>query len=119
MNGPALVLLGNTHELTLGPATPKPTAITDGQLEANVVGWVAVDGKAEAGVWEATPGSFTAIRDGYHEVCQVLSGKATVVSDSGDAIEVGAGDLFVMPAGWSGTWHVHETLRKTYVTIVI
>ena len=114
---PALVLLSAADTRSLGEAVPRPTTTTPGQLESNATAWTAADGAVTTGVWEATPGSFTAIRDGYHEICQVLSGRATVVSESGDSIEVGAGDLFVMPTGWRGVWHVHETIRKTYVTV--
>ena len=114
---PALVLLSAADTCPIGAALPKPTSTTPGQVESSLTAWTATDGAAETGIWEATPGSFTAVRDGYHEICQVLSGRATVVSESGDSIEVGAGDLFVMPTGWRGVWHVHETLRKTYVTI--
>jgi uncharacterized cupin superfamily protein len=114
---PALALLRGTHTLSLGPASEKLTSTTSGQVESSVTAWTAVDGAVEAGVWEATPGTFTAVRDSYHEVCQVLSGRATVVSDSGESIEVGSGDLFVMPIGWRSVWQVHETIRKTYVTI--
>jgi len=28
-----------------------------------------------------------------------------------------AGSALVLPAGWSGRWDIHETLRKLYVTI--
>ncbi|GAB3119400.1 cupin domain-containing protein [Glaciibacter psychrotolerans] len=114
-----LVLLADAVTTTLGEARPKPTATTPGQRESSVVAWTSPDGVTETGVWEASPGSFTATRDGYHEICQILSGRATIESDGGQTTEVSAGDLFVMPTGWSGTWHVAETLRKTYVTVTV
>lgn len=70
-------------------------------------------------MWEANVGSFTAVRDGHHEVCYLLSGKVTVESDNGDVRELGAGDLFVMPSGWQGTWHIHEPVRKVFVVVPI
>jgi uncharacterized cupin superfamily protein len=27
-----------------------------------------------------------------------------------------AGDLAAFPRGWAGTWEIHETLTKAYVT---
>lgn len=69
----------------------------------------------ETGIWEAGPGEFAATRVGYHEVCQILSGRATITEENGTVLELAAGDLFVTPAGWRGTWLVHETLRKVYV----
>jgi uncharacterized cupin superfamily protein len=101
---------------SIGPHGPKQTSITEGQTEANMSIWKAVEG-TEAGVWEANVGSFTAIRDGHHEVCYLLSGKVTIESDNGDVRELGAGDLLVMPSGWQGVWHVHEPVRKVYVVV--
>jgi len=31
-----------------------------------------------------------------------------------DGGELGAGDMAVFPKGWSGTWDIHETIRKVY-----
>ena len=28
--------------------------------------------------------------------------------------EIGVGDIAVFPLGWSGTWEIHETVRKVY-----
>lgn len=69
------------------------------------------------GVWECTPGTFRASRDDYHEICGILSGSATVTSDAGEPVMLGPGDLLVTPQGWTGTWEVHETLRKLYVIV--
>lgn len=110
---PAAVLIAGAASIPLGERRPKPTSTTPGQSEADVTSWAA-DG-LETGVWEAGPGEFTATRVGYHEVCQILSGRATITEENGTVIELAAGDLFVTPAGWRGTWLVHETLRKVFV----
>lgn len=99
----------------LGQHAPKATATTEGMSEASLEVWSA--DSLDVGVWEATPGSFTAFRDNYHEVCQILSGSVTITSEGGDPVRVGAGDTVVMPAGWKGLWEVHETIRKTYVIL--
>jgi len=49
------------------------------------------------------------------EVFVVLAGRATVVVDDGPVLEVGPGDVGLLPAGARTTWTVHETLRKVYV----
>ncbi|WP_042434667.1 cupin domain-containing protein [Streptacidiphilus anmyonensis] len=110
------VVLHRAEKAELGAFAPKPTSTTEGQQEALCTVWTAPEG-VEAGVWEATPGRFTATREGYHEVCQILSGRATVTPTGGEPVEIGPGDTLVTPAGWTGVWEVHETLRKTYVTI--
>ena len=84
--------------------------------EAALVVWSAPEG-VETGIWEATPGRFGATRDGYHEVCQILSGRATLAPTGGEPVQIGPGDTLVTPAGWTGVWEVHETLRKTYVVL--
>ena len=110
---PSAVLVSGAAGIRLGERRPKPTTMTPGQTEADVTSWAA-DG-LETGVWEAGPGEFTATRVGYHEVCQILSGRATITEENGTVLELAAGDLFVTPAGWRGTWLVHETLRKVFV----
>lgn len=102
-------------ERDLGPATPKPTALTEGVLEASDALW-AVPG-VDVGYWECTPGRFAATRDGYTEVCQFLSGRVTIEVDGEEPVTFGAGDTLITPSGWRGTWDVHETVRKLYVII--
>lgn len=113
---PEFIAQLHAEDVALGAFKVKATAITPDVSDANAVVWAA--DHAEVGVWECTPGSFSARRDGYTEVCHFLSGKVTVETTGGASVTLGAGDILVMPAGWTGTWHVHETVRKTYVTIV-
>ena len=49
------------------------------------------------------------------EVFVVLSGRATVEVVDGPTLEIGPGDVGLLPAGARTTWTVHETLRKVYV----
>ena len=64
-----LIHLRAATTAVLGDFEPKPTANTDGMLEASLEVWSA--DSLDVGVWAATPGSFSAFRDGYHEVCQI------------------------------------------------
>lgn len=103
----------DANTVKLPAPTPKPTSL-DGQLETSLDIWTSLDGGFETGVWECAPGHFTATRDGYDEVATILSGTATVVDANGVTTKLRAGSVFVTPAGWSGTWTVHESLRKVY-----
>ena len=67
-----------------------------------------------AGVWEGEPGQWT-IRYTEHEYCEILQGVSVIRDEQGNAKTVRAGDRFVIPAGFSGTWEVLETCRKVYV----
>nr|WP_240940750.1 cupin domain-containing protein [Planosporangium flavigriseum] len=69
------------------------------------------------GIWECDPGEFTASRDGYSEICTILSGSGTVVGEDGVSADIGPGSLLVLPMGWRGTWVIKEKMRKTYVMI--
>lgn len=102
-------------EAAIGPHTPKPTSLTDGQTEAVRSLWE--QGRVDTGIWECTPGTFTAERDGHTEICTILSGSVTLEVEGEEPEHLKAGDVFVMPSGWKGVWHVHEPLRKHYTTI--
>jgi uncharacterized cupin superfamily protein len=111
MNIEQIAALG-TLETDLGEWAPKPTAVTEGVRERSVTIWEGPG--IDVGLWECTPGTFTARRDTYTESCVFLSGHATLEDEHG-SIEYRAGDVLVTPQGWVGLWHVHETVRKVYV----
>lgn len=46
---------------------------------------------------------------GYHEICQILAGRATLTGEDGQTVELAPGSTVVLPDGWRGTWDVHET----------
>ncbi|WP_121062629.1 cupin domain-containing protein [Chachezhania antarctica] len=100
----------------LGPFASKPTTLTDEQEEASAMLWQAPDGHMKIGVWECTPGHFTADRTAAGEYCHILSGRASVTNaDGSGAREIGPGDLLVLPKGWSGEWVIHEHMRKLFL----
>jgi uncharacterized cupin superfamily protein len=71
------------------------------------------EGDASAGVWECTPGPSRWLLE-THEVIHLVAGRMTVTPDGGPATEITAGDVAVFPRGWSGTWDIHEAVRKVY-----
>jgi uncharacterized protein len=72
------------------------------------------DGPRSAGIWECTPGPSYWGMGEENEMIQILAGRMTVTPDGGEPVELGAGDLAVFPKDWSGTWDIHETIRKVY-----
>ncbi|WP_434058848.1 cupin domain-containing protein [Escherichia coli] len=40
-----------------------------------------------------------------------------MVSDTGERVDHKAGDMVLIPNGWSGTWEIHEHFKKQYITI--
>jgi uncharacterized cupin superfamily protein len=100
---------------SIGAHVVKPTAVTPGMTEALAEFWAS--GLATVGFWECTEGEFTARRDGYSEVCHLLSGEVSVVTTGGATVRIGPGDTLVMPSGWVGSWIVHAPVRKLYIII--
>ena len=74
---------------------------------------VWADGGASGGIWQCTPGpSHWSLQT--NEVIHLVAGRMTVTPDDGESTEIGAGDMAVFPRGWSGSWDIHETVRKVY-----
>jgi uncharacterized cupin superfamily protein len=71
-------------------------------------------GQFSAGVWEGEVGQWT-VHYSEHEYCEILQGVSVLRDQQGNAKTLCAGDRFVIPAGFSGTWEVLESCRKHYV----
>jgi len=67
-----------------------------------------------AGVWEGAVGQWT-VSYSEHEYCEIVQGVSVIRDEAGNARTVRAGDRFVIPAGFKGTWEVLEACRKVYV----
>ena len=111
-----LQTFGDLPSIPIGEFAPKPTTLTDGQMEAAQSLWTSDGGLTSIGVWECTPGHFTADRTRAGEYCHIISGTATVSnSDGSKSRDIGPGDLLVLPQGWTGEWVIHEHMRKLFV----
>ncbi|HEV7417840.1 cupin domain-containing protein [Tianweitania sediminis] len=94
---------------------PKPTSLEGDQQEAATTLWQSPDGRLEVGVWECTPGRFTADRSTSTEICHFISGVVEMTDAEGQKRKLGAGDLLVLPRGWKGEWCIIERTRKLYL----
>lgn len=74
-------------------------------------------GKFSCGTWESTAGHWQVEYD-EEEYCEILSGMSVVRDRAGQEKVFRAGDRFVIPSGFSGTWEVVESCRKVYVAYV-
>ena len=45
----------------------------------------------------------------------IVAGRMTVTPDGGESVEIATGGTAVFPLGWTGTWQIHDTIRKVYV----
>jgi uncharacterized cupin superfamily protein len=66
-----------------------------------------------AGIWTCQTGKFR-IDFGRAEFIQLIEGVVTVTDAEGVAKTYRAGDAFVTPAGFSGTWEVIEPVKKHF-----
>jgi uncharacterized protein len=109
-----VALVVHPDPLALGLRPDEPLTVVGGEPEAFVCELYR-DDRVQCGVWEVTPGAFTAENAGFAEHMHVLRGAATVTSEDGTSVELGPGVSFVAPDGWRGRWEVRETVRKIYV----
>jgi len=109
---PALVSFDNPVETS--ESSPAPDRLLAGQPRQRVANHYA-DASQQffAGVWSSTRGKWR-VRYTENEFCHILEGRVIIVSDGGERREFAAGDSFVVPSGFSGTWEVVEDCRKVY-----
>ena len=74
------------------------------------------EGGFQVGVWECTPGGWVIENRPDSETVRILNGRARLTNADGDSVELQAGDVLVLPKGWSGRWDILETVRKFYAT---
>jgi uncharacterized cupin superfamily protein len=89
-----------------------PGQVVSGDPRVGAAGITAADG-VEVGVWAHTVGVSTDVE--ADEVFVVLSGRARIDLEDGTALEVGPGDVGILPPGARTRWTIHEDLRKVYV----
>ena len=97
-------------------STPDPERILSGSPRQTVQNHYADPSEQFfAGIWSSTPGKWR-VRYTEHEFCHLTSGSVVVTSEEGERWEFWAGDSFVIPAGFAGTWEVIEDCSKLYAT---
>lgn len=113
-------LLNSLNSLEFPPLAVKPTAVDDtSPSDASVGSLNIAASNADLGFWQCSPGSFKTARDGVNEVVLILEGRGTLISDSGERLDHQAGDLVLIPNGWSGVWEIHEHLKKYYAVYTV
>jgi uncharacterized cupin superfamily protein len=71
-------------------------------------------GALKAGVWASEPKRLE-IAYTSDEFCVLLEGEVTLTDADGHATTHKAGDAFLIPAGFKGTWENPVPVRKYYV----
>jgi uncharacterized cupin superfamily protein len=82
--------------------------------DTTLEGFRSADGVLSTGTWAHAPGILH-IQGDYDEVCVLLAGHVRLTASSGYTAEFKAGETFVIPKGFRGTWETIEPVRKHYV----
>lgn len=99
-------------ELTAWPLPPE--WVIEGAPDASgTVLSRSPDSRIIRGIWRCTPGRFS-WQFSYDETLVVLEGRATIEFDTGETVNVGAGDMAFFGRGHGSTWTVHETVLKGF-----
>jgi uncharacterized cupin superfamily protein len=67
-----------------------------------------------AGIWQSEVGKWR-ISYTEEEYCKIIEGTSILTDPSGVAVTVSAGESFVIPSGFTGTWEVVTPTRKEFV----
>lgn len=120
MSNPQVKVLRSLDTLAFAELALKPTATNGTEpRDATDGAYGAKASHVDLGFWQCSPGSFKTARTGVNEVILVLEGRATLVSEAGERVDHQAGDMVLIPDGWSGVWEIHEHFKKHYITISV
>lgn len=93
---------------------PEPDRILEGRPAHRACNaFTDASGQLFCGRWSSTPGKWR-VRYTENELCVITAGRVTIASAAGERQSFAAGDAFVVPAGFEGTWTVHEECTKFY-----
>ncbi|WP_339845578.1 cupin domain-containing protein [uncultured Halopseudomonas sp.] len=94
---------------------PAPEKVRSGDPAQSVCNhYSSPCGQFSSGTWECVPGHWE-VSYSEHEYCEILEGVSILHDDQGGSRKLEAGDRFVIPAGFVGSWEVIERTRKVYV----
>lgn len=95
-------------------SNPSPEKILSGIPRARVSTQYS-DGTQQffCGIWTSTSGKWR-VRYTEHEFCVLIEGRVRIESAAGERLDLRAGDAFVVPAGFEGSWEVTEPCKKWF-----
>jgi uncharacterized protein len=100
--------------VTAEVSAPAADRLIDGSPEQRVANYFTdPSGQFFAGRWSSTRGTWR-VRYTENELCVMMAGRVVLTADDGAVSLFGAGDAFVVPAGFSGTWEVVVDCTKIY-----
>lgn len=119
MNRPTVLLLNSAPDAA-GAGTPEdyflaPEKLITGNPKQTLwMHYTDPTNQYVVGIWRSEPGKWR-IRYTEEEYCRMLDGVSVITDEAGHAVTLCAGDEFVVPGGFVGTWEVVETSTKRFV----
>jgi hypothetical protein len=102
---------GTEEKLELDPARLAAGSPLPEQFVRNA--YTDASGRFFAGTWRSSVGAWR-VTYTENEMCVLTAGRIRITDDQGRQVTYGAGDSFVIPAGFSGLWEVLEPAQKFY-----
>jgi uncharacterized protein len=77
-------------------------------------------GQFFSGTWSAGVGAWRVVYDAHEEeFCQLLAGEALLTDAQGTQTHLHAGEAFVIPGGFTGTWENLTPVTKHYAIMLL
>ena len=111
------LIVGNVAELLANMSSDNPPKKVVAGNPALFSNEIAEKPELYAGVWSSTVGSWEIEAWPVHEVMVIQSGRVRLTDRAGKPTEFGAGEMVVVPKGWSGLWETLEDVEKVYVIV--
>lgn len=86
-----------------------------GQAMTTKLWYANPDGAFRSGFWSSEPGT-AEIHYLKDEICVLLEGTVRLTTADGTIATYTAGDTFVIPQGFKGTWETVSPVRKFFAT---
>ena len=101
-------------EMPVEESAPAPDRLMAGHPRQRIWNFFSdTSGQFHAGRWSSTTGRWR-VRYTENELCVLTAGRVALLGAGGERFEFAAGDAFIVPAGFEGTWEVLEECSKIY-----
>lgn len=88
------------------------TPVSGAQAPQARTAFVDVTGRFTAGVWACDAGTLEIRNLAIDEACYLIAGEVVLTDPQGRTETFRAGEAFVLPRGFSGTWHMPGPIVK-------
>lgn len=113
MKKPAFVIAFDATRLATETTISDPNLVDTPYSSKSWRCFEDAQGQSLSGIWEAGPHLERCSCD-FDEMCHILEGQVRLTDSSGVTTTFGAGDSFVVAAGFEGTWENLSFVRKVF-----